>query len=1036
MKNYKNMQNKTKSMNSPKLSKIPVLLLIIILHLAVIVIPVSSYDTKLIEYDKYEIITDTKSDSRLTFYDVDNTKSITSLDYYVKDDLIAFDSYKNKDYYRTVTDTVTYYETVEVDCAGDTKGTNTTKCYSEVERTKEISKVATLEFKCSDNGKSYKIYKYDGFTSDKSLVERFGSVVGYSICNNNVIRYTVNSMSTYTVTPAELLDGLVSYWKFDETTGTTASDSHGSNDGTLSNSRIFGTDGKINKGADFTKGDDDISFGSGVGIGGANARSFGFWFNVNTIGTPLLGGWGDTTSNDASFYIMLDSGMSGYPNVLMLNVNSPTYHLATRFKPDEDTWYYVIVSYDGTTIKIYIDGVEQQLYRHDTGATITGQYTLNTNTGAMYLGKRSPNVFSERHFDGLIDEVAIYDRALSEDEIEALYFNGTGIQYPFMELAKDSEIQTKTVSNIEFDSARLNGNVTTYDFPTNISFEYRVGTTGTFTSTGLVEAVAFNTTNYNFYYDLTGLDPDTLYEFRAVGTFINGSNDTVTIYGETLNFTTDELPPIDITFVSQSPNTLTHLNIFGFLNITYNMLNVKPATTPYLNYTYTTTAGCFVYTAGICTVPSTTYLQHDYNSVTTNDYLFRLFDFTLIPATYNYDEEEMISREKSFLTRTGQNRFTKVKLTNVDPLAEIMYLEAYLDALEDDVDIIVYYCNDNYVDGDVRDNDYCEIAGVFNNVTSYHHTHGINSFHNLLPLPLFDGKINGLDVTNTSYFVFGNLDGSFRLAYINEDTDTLQESNNFGTAWTDTGFTADVHLHQFRVDDGITYKACGIGLDDELGCSAFRTSDIGVPVTDPILPIGIFTNPNDQQTYNINNLIPVIEGEEVVRYLNITWSAFSFEGYPLIYELYINNNLIYDDGNNSFMLKAIDYLGENTLRLRVIEDGVGGNFQDTTITFTLVDEDEETPPTAGIDFSWDGNVSIIPGTCPTSIHGIFYVVIFLVFAGYVANLGMKRYDKMLMVFSGLMFMFLSMYVITCFKLFGYTCFALGVYLIWHGVTKK
>jgi hypothetical protein len=37
----------------------------------------------------------------------------------------------------------------------------------------------------------------------------------------------------------DLKNGLVSYWKFDETSGTTFADSHGSNNGTASNSRVL-----------------------------------------------------------------------------------------------------------------------------------------------------------------------------------------------------------------------------------------------------------------------------------------------------------------------------------------------------------------------------------------------------------------------------------------------------------------------------------------------------------------------------------------------------------------------------------------------------------------------------------------------------------------------------------------------------------------------------------------------------------------------------------------------------------------------------
>jgi hypothetical protein len=55
-----------------------------------------------------------------------------------------------------------------------------------------------------------------------------------------------------------LLDGLVSYWKFDETSGTTSYDAVGSNDGTITGATINQT-GKINTAYDFDGTDDNVS---------------------------------------------------------------------------------------------------------------------------------------------------------------------------------------------------------------------------------------------------------------------------------------------------------------------------------------------------------------------------------------------------------------------------------------------------------------------------------------------------------------------------------------------------------------------------------------------------------------------------------------------------------------------------------------------------------------------------------------------------------------------------------------------------------
>ncbi|MBD3260054.1 DNRLRE domain-containing protein, partial [Candidatus Woesearchaeota archaeon] len=74
-------------------------------------------------------------------------------------------------------------------------------------------------------------------------------------------------------------------------------------------------------------------------------------------------------------------------------------------------WYYFAVTRRGTNYSIYLDGA----FENSQNGTITN------NTGA-YVGMRSDQA---NHWDGLIDEVLILDRALSPEQIQALYNNRT-----------------------------------------------------------------------------------------------------------------------------------------------------------------------------------------------------------------------------------------------------------------------------------------------------------------------------------------------------------------------------------------------------------------------------------------------------------------------------------------------------------------------------------------------------------------------------------------------------------------------------------
>lgn len=87
----------------------------------------------------------------------------------------------------------------------------------------------------------------------------------------------------------------------------------------------------------------------------------------------------------------------------------------TKGKLKKDAWQHVFVTYDGSSkaagIKIYFDGKPQEWTIEQDRLSAT----IRTKT-PFYLGRRS----SSSGFNGLIDDVYVFDRALSESEVQAL----------------------------------------------------------------------------------------------------------------------------------------------------------------------------------------------------------------------------------------------------------------------------------------------------------------------------------------------------------------------------------------------------------------------------------------------------------------------------------------------------------------------------------------------------------------------------------------------------------------------------------------
>lgn len=79
-------------------------------------------------------------------------------------------------------------------------------------------------------------------------------------------------------------------------------------------------------------------------------------------------------------------------------------------------WHHGAATYDGQTLKLYMDGVLQK-------QTVTGAGALVPNGKDMTIGMNRSNPSPQQReagFDGVVDEIMVYDRALTEEEVKAV----------------------------------------------------------------------------------------------------------------------------------------------------------------------------------------------------------------------------------------------------------------------------------------------------------------------------------------------------------------------------------------------------------------------------------------------------------------------------------------------------------------------------------------------------------------------------------------------------------------------------------------
>ncbi|MGH2613206.1 MAG: LamG-like jellyroll fold domain-containing protein [Rhabdochlamydiaceae bacterium] len=222
---------------------------------------------------------------------------------------------------------------------------------------------------------------------------------------------------------------LVAYWKFDETSGMTATDSSGNgNTGTLNNSAIthstsivapitcFSNPASLHfpgVQADYVSVPDNSSFDPATQI------TIAFWMNPDTVSINYQHMVFKYNGNLTAYGVWLHNA-----NVYMETNNNSIHSLTSNATVSVGDWHYIAVTFDGTTQKLYIDG---SLDNEATPSGMTGiSYGTDPSEYPLKIGSGDYN----NGFEGYIDDVRFYDRALSASEISNLAGGGCGPDVP------------------------------------------------------------------------------------------------------------------------------------------------------------------------------------------------------------------------------------------------------------------------------------------------------------------------------------------------------------------------------------------------------------------------------------------------------------------------------------------------------------------------------------------------------------------------------------------------------------------------------
>jgi len=209
--------------------------------------------------------------------------------------------------------------------------------------------------------------------------------------------------------------GLVAYWTMNEGTGTVAKDSSPNHlDAYLMQNASWAANGAPGFPADKSVSLENLG-NSYLQVPDNPLFDLNQGFTISAWARPT-----DDNSNtiiDRGHYSYLfQIGANGRPGLGFYNSNTGWLYSNTPI--DVGAWVHVAVSWDpdSDTIKLFKDGVLT-----DTFSNISSLYI---NSGELNIGRQSPNADRGNEMDGQLDEVAIYNRALSQAQINRLKQDG------------------------------------------------------------------------------------------------------------------------------------------------------------------------------------------------------------------------------------------------------------------------------------------------------------------------------------------------------------------------------------------------------------------------------------------------------------------------------------------------------------------------------------------------------------------------------------------------------------------------------------
>src|SRR5205823_3484653 len=234
--------------------------------------------------------------------------------------------------------------------------------------------------------------------------EAIGSYIARLTVSDGVKTTTSSNVVISVVDPASTL---VAAYGFEEGSGATVGDVSGhGNVGSISGA-TWTAGGRFGKALSFGAGS-LMTVANSASLNLTNSMTLEAWVYPTTLGSSwmnlIMKPLGDPAAANPCFVMQGSTPLGSVPSLF---ISSASSNLQAPSALALNKWSHLVGTYDGATVRLYVNGA-LVASRAQTGA-------MATSTDPLTIGG---NVFSGQNWSGLIDEVRIYNRALSASEIQ------------------------------------------------------------------------------------------------------------------------------------------------------------------------------------------------------------------------------------------------------------------------------------------------------------------------------------------------------------------------------------------------------------------------------------------------------------------------------------------------------------------------------------------------------------------------------------------------------------------------------------------